>query len=943
MGRIGILAALLLCISSLSFSQAPSNAVPGCALPPLQVKQAPGNFFTEEQEEVLGEMMAGWYQQRIHIVRDEALSAYVREVGDRIVAQLPTSLRYRFEVIEYPEANAFSLPGGRVYISRKIVAQLRSEDELAALLAHEIGHSATHQHAATISRLMQKILKIDRIITLDDVRTRYHELLNNEARKSVRINQQEEQIDADLLALGAMTRAGYDPQAFAIFFDRFAETKSPKRGFLQFLFGAYTPDTKRLFAIQKGIEKRSASCTPSPAADNEKFRDWQEQVLAYSSSDTSVELLSGLEWKRKLSPVLRSEIHHVRYSPDGKHVIAQDAGTIHVLTRDPLATVLRIPAPGAAAASFSSDSQFISFSDGNEEPRIEIWSVSGKKRLSVHELHMRIHCAESKLARDGDIFACVSANPKQYGFDLVLYDVRKGTEFYRQPMFLDWDALRDITWQRIGLLGIAAEMTWDNAVTMDFTPDGRYFLAARGEAAFCFDLLHKQPVKLQRSLKNIITFGFAFLGSDRILGRRFDKKGATGEILSFPGGQVLKTGLNFGITNISPAANADYVLLRPVQGFAVGVFDTKEGKFVIGGKKSGIDIWADEYAGEEIDGRIVRVAVADQSLKTSLDLSEGNLGRIHAAAVNPDLSWFALSDRRRGGVWNLTTGNRRFHIPNFDGAYFQSGTVYVDVPPTEKGERSITAIDLQTGKAAVTKLPAKLQVTQFGSVMIATNGDDAERTKGEKESETDTESSGRIKFVSGGPRPNFAVSFSRHFECRDASTQKVLWTKSLQEGKRWEANPEADSFAFLELKKGVYSIEFLQLSTGKELGKLTIDTGKASFSVRDAFASGGYYVTTDSQGRVTVYRHDGTQLMQTFGAAPAIAPATGLLVVRSEYDQLAVLDVTTGNRMQVLQFPRRVVFRQFAADEKHFIVVTGDQTAYLFDTAKLMVPNPEDE
>lgn len=92
----------------------------------------------EEHEKIMASMQT--YQ-------DEALVAYVDQVGQRVAAgSHRPDLEYTFTVIDSPEINAFALPGGYVYINRGLLLYLKSEDELAAVLAHEIGH-ITARHA----------------------------------------------------------------------------------------------------------------------------------------------------------------------------------------------------------------------------------------------------------------------------------------------------------------------------------------------------------------------------------------------------------------------------------------------------------------------------------------------------------------------------------------------------------------------------------------------------------------------------------------------------------------------------------------------------------------------------------------------------------------------------------------------------------------------------
>lgn len=79
------------------------------------------------------------------------LQAYVDEVGRRLAKHGPQAdLAWRFTVLDTPGVNAFSLPGGYVYVTRGLLAYLNSEAELAGVLGHELGHVlARHGSAST--------------------------------------------------------------------------------------------------------------------------------------------------------------------------------------------------------------------------------------------------------------------------------------------------------------------------------------------------------------------------------------------------------------------------------------------------------------------------------------------------------------------------------------------------------------------------------------------------------------------------------------------------------------------------------------------------------------------------------------------------------------------------------------------------------------------------
>ena len=112
----------------------------GCARNPVTGR--PEAVLTSEKGEIeQGKQAARLVQEEIGLVQDPELEAFVNALGQRLAQHsLRAHLEYRFQVADMPEANAFALPGGPVYVSRGLLALVNSEDELAAVLGHEIAH-----------------------------------------------------------------------------------------------------------------------------------------------------------------------------------------------------------------------------------------------------------------------------------------------------------------------------------------------------------------------------------------------------------------------------------------------------------------------------------------------------------------------------------------------------------------------------------------------------------------------------------------------------------------------------------------------------------------------------------------------------------------------------------------------------------------------------------
>jgi len=103
---------------------------------------------SEKKEKEIGAEMHAEILQKMPIYYDEELQAYVGRIGKELAQKSGRPhLEYHFTIIDSNEINAFATPGGYVYINRGLMAYMTTEAQLAAVLAHEIGHIAA-RHAS---------------------------------------------------------------------------------------------------------------------------------------------------------------------------------------------------------------------------------------------------------------------------------------------------------------------------------------------------------------------------------------------------------------------------------------------------------------------------------------------------------------------------------------------------------------------------------------------------------------------------------------------------------------------------------------------------------------------------------------------------------------------------------------------------------------------------
>lgn len=121
-------------------------ALVACAINPATGKRQL-SLIGEDQEVEIGREQDRLVVESIGLYGGPRLQSYVQGVGARLAAgsERP-DLPWTFRVVDDPNVNAFALPGGFIYVTRGIVTHLTNEAELAAVLAHEIGH-VTARHS----------------------------------------------------------------------------------------------------------------------------------------------------------------------------------------------------------------------------------------------------------------------------------------------------------------------------------------------------------------------------------------------------------------------------------------------------------------------------------------------------------------------------------------------------------------------------------------------------------------------------------------------------------------------------------------------------------------------------------------------------------------------------------------------------------------------------
>ena len=884
-------------------------------------------LFTSRQEGELGEIIRQQQESDFLVIEDDQVTSYLKRIGDRVAQHLPdTGLHYQFLLYDQPEIQAFSMPGGRVYVSRKMVSFLRNEDELAGLLGHELGHLAARQQALDLSRYFRDVLGLKTLSGDEDLFGLYNQFVESVRLKKRRSQPSGEedkgQKIADQLGVQSVARAGFAPQAFPDLLDRILQTKGKTGNWFTDLFGATRADSKRLREALKDIATLPASCIEAKGPiHSEEFHQWQAAVLRYRGIGHP-ERLSGIVSRKQLNNPLRGDIEHFRFSPDGKYLLAQDEGGIYVLSRDPLKFIFRIDAADAQHAQFSPDSRQVAFFSSGL--RVETWDLEHQEQTSVSDVPALRGCRQTELSPDAKFLACFDNS-----LDLTLYDVGSGEAIFKKDKFYDFDSGFS---GYGGLLKFIYFLLHQDVVTLRFSPDGRYFAASsRTKEEVVIDLATQKKINVPGAIHTAMEYSFTFVGPDRIVGVDTFSP-LKSPLVEFPSGKMIDR-VPLGDGSLVAATNPKYIFIRPIQERPVGAYDLEQKKLAYSNRMSATDVWGDVFISERLNGEVGLYKVTDTKAYDTLQLPLGRLGVLRTFTASPDLKWLAMSSRTRGGVWDLDTNTRIFHIRAFQNAYYNAnGNFFMDFPEFEKAKREMGVLSPVTQQSKGREIDKDDDLTFFGDVFLRTKHNDKNRNvRRNFELESLDMATGKLlwsrNFPKQGPWVSGSVSSGKLILVWNAKADglrdELAHDAKVQE--RWSKENPSDTDSFMEV---------LNARDGSVAGGVVVHTGKYSFHPEYQMAMGDWLVVTDNLNRVLLYSvSTGEQKAKWFGYRPQISRNGDRLCLSNGRGHLVVYELHTMKQISEFSFASRISANLFSEDGKRLFVLTNDQTAFVLDVA----------
>jgi len=214
-------------------------------------------MISQDKEIAIGKEYANEIDRSARIVTDSVINEYDNRVAKNVARNSDLAMPLTVKVIDAPEINAFTLPGGFIYLNSGTILAADEEDQVAGILAHEIAHAAARHWASQVTKAsiaryaMLPILFIPMGYGVySGIEAAY---MNGLPLAFLHFNRSAES-EADYLGLQYMYKAGYDPNSYVSFFGKVVEEERQVPGSVPKLFLDHPPAADRILKSEEEIK-----------------------------------------------------------------------------------------------------------------------------------------------------------------------------------------------------------------------------------------------------------------------------------------------------------------------------------------------------------------------------------------------------------------------------------------------------------------------------------------------------------------------------------------------------------------------------------------------------------------------------------------------------------------------------------------------------------------
>ena len=223
---------------------------------------------TTQQEVQAGGDYARQINAQLPILRDSYTNQYINQLGRQIAAQAdPRGIPYTFYVVNSDVVNAFSIPGGYIYVNRGIIERADNVSQLAGVLSHEIGHVVERhgiqqaqraQNANTALSVLYGVLmrRTPGTVERAGIQVGGTAVFAGYSRTA--------ENEADRDAITYMIKSGYNPRGLPQFFGKMVSEQQRQPSKVEQWFSTHPGSAER-------VQNTTAAINATPGANNARL------------------------------------------------------------------------------------------------------------------------------------------------------------------------------------------------------------------------------------------------------------------------------------------------------------------------------------------------------------------------------------------------------------------------------------------------------------------------------------------------------------------------------------------------------------------------------------------------------------------------------------------------------------------------------------------------
>lgn len=267
---------------------------------------AEASLISKNQEISMGKDVAAQLEAKYGVVQDDDLQARVDNIGQRLVAVCDRQdLTYSFKVLNSDEVNAMAVPGGFIYVFKGLLDYMPSDDELAGVLGHEVGHIVKRHSVKQVEKQMALTL-----LTIILTKGQGFILADATMQALMAGYSRSDEREADEQGFALSNKAGFNPYSMLITVSKLQDLADAKGNPGFGLFSTHPEPEVRIERVNKALAKMNITPTVALAEDGTatvKDGNWQFVVSQTYNSDKPAyraKLMAGaLYLAKKRGPV----------------------------------------------------------------------------------------------------------------------------------------------------------------------------------------------------------------------------------------------------------------------------------------------------------------------------------------------------------------------------------------------------------------------------------------------------------------------------------------------------------------------------------------------------------------------------------------------------------------------------------------------------------------